>query len=82
MLSSQKILKKNKDAILNIEFVDDKENKRADLNINDRLSTIDQNERIFSKNINDFIKKGNNFIELRPRTRLDVVELSVKLEDR
>ena len=77
-----KINKNDKDAILKIEFVDDKENKRADLNINDRLSTIDQNERLFSKNINDFIKKGNNFIELRPRTRLDVVELSVKLEDR
>ena len=72
----------DKDAILRIEFVEDEENKRADLNINDRLSTIDQDERIFSKNLNDFIKEGNNFVELRPRTRLDVVELSVNLEDK
>jgi len=71
----------DKDAILRIEFVDDEENKRADLNINNRLSTIDQEEKFFTKNLNDFIKEGNNFIEIRPRTLINVVELRVDLED-
>ena len=52
------------------------------LNINDRLSSIDDDERIFTKNLNDFLEEGNNFVELRPRTKLDVVELKVELEER
>jgi len=71
----------DKNAILTIEFVDDDENKRADLNINDRLSSIDDDDRTFTKNLNDFLEEGNNFIELRPRTRLEVVELRVELEE-
>ncbi|MBI2208102.1 hypothetical protein HYU50_01255 [Candidatus Woesearchaeota archaeon] len=72
----------DKDAILRLEFVDDKENKMADININDHFITLDDDERIFTKNVNEFIKEGNNFIEIRPRTRLDIVELSIKLEER
>jgi len=72
----------DKDFILTIEFVDDESNKRADLNINDRLSSIDETDRIFTKNLNDYIEEGNNFIELRPRTKLDVVELKITSEER
>jgi hypothetical protein len=71
----------DENAVLTIEFVDDENNKRADLNINDRISTIDDDERIFIKNLNDFLEEGNNFIELRPRTKLDVVEIRVELEE-
>ena len=71
----------DKDAILRLEFVDDEENKRADININDHFITLDDDERVFTRNINDIIEEGNNFIEIRPRTRLDIVELSIKLED-
>ena len=75
------------DVILSIEFVEGERNKRADLNINDRLSTIDTEDRIFTKTLNDdddpdFIEEGNNFIEIRPRTRLDIVEIRVEVEDR
>jgi len=73
---------KKKEVILTVEFVNGERNKRADLNINDRLSTIDQEERIFTKNLNSFIEEGNNFVELRPRTRMDVVEIKVVLQDR
>jgi len=72
----------NRNAILKMEFVDGKENKRADININDRFITLDDNERIFTKNVNDYINKGNNFIEIRPRTRLDIVELSIEFEEK
>src|SRR3989344_8317272 len=71
----------DKDAILRLEFVDDKENKMADININDHFITLDDDEKVFTRNINDIIEEGNNFIEIRPRTRLDIVELSIKLED-
>ena len=72
----------DKNAILRLEFVDDEENKMADININDHFITLDDDERVFTKNVNDFIEEGNNFIEIRPRTRLDIVELSIKLEER
>ena len=75
------------DVILSIEFVEGERNKSADLNINDRLSTIDTEDRVFTKTLNDnddpdFIEEGNNFIEIRPRTRLDIVEIRVEVEDR
>ena len=75
------------DVILSIEFVEGEMNKRADLNINDRLSTIDTEDRIFTKTLNDdddtdYVEEGNNFIEIRPRTRLDIVEIRVEVEDR
>jgi len=69
------------DVILTIEFVDDKRTKRANLNINDRFIIIDEDEKFFTKNLNDFVEEGNNFIELEPRTRLDIVEIRVELED-
>ena len=70
-----------------MEFVDNERNKRADLNINDRLSTIDQEKKIFTKTLNDkkdpdFIEEGNNFIEIRPRTMLDIVELRVDIKEK
>jgi len=72
---------RDKDAILRLEFVDDEETKRADINVNNHFITLDDDERIFTKNINDFIKEGNNFVEIRPRTRLDLVEIRIDLED-
>ena len=74
------------DVVLTIEFVDDKKNKRADLNINNRFITIDQEDRSYAKTLNDnddpdYIKEGNNFIEIRPRTMLDVVEIRVEIKE-
>ena len=73
---------RDKNAILTIEFVNDDENKRADINVNDRFITLDDEDRVFTKNVNDYLEEGNNFIEVRPRTRLDIVELKIELEDR
>lgn len=76
-----KIRNESKDAILTIEFVDDRENKRADLNINDHLISFDQNDKIFSRNIRNDIRKGNNFIQIRPRTVIDIVEIKVEVQE-
>jgi len=72
------------DIILTIEFTDDERNKRADLNINDRGLSIDQEKRFYTKTLNDdddpdFIEEGNNFIEIEPRTRLDIIEIRVDI---
>jgi len=80
------IKNRKKDAILTIEFVDDNANKKADLNINNRLSAIDQEKSIFTKTLNDkkdpdYVEEGNNFVEIRPRTRLNIVELRVELKN-
>jgi hypothetical protein len=74
------------DVVLTVEFTDDKENKRADLDINDRLTRIDDDERTFTKILNDgtdldFVKEGNNFIEIEPRNRLDILEIKVEIRD-
>ena len=75
------IEKENKDITLTIEFVNGDEEKRADININDHLLSLDQEDKFYSKNIKDKIREGNNFIEIRPRTELEIVEIRVEVED-
>jgi len=70
------------DAILEIIFVDDDEEKIADLNINDHLRRFDlEEESSFSLNIDSFIEEGNNFVEIRPKTVLRIVQIEVRLEE-
>ncbi len=69
------------DSFVRIEFVDDKDTKRLDLNINDHLVRIDQEKKEYSKNIDDWIEEGNNFIKITPKTTLDIVEVKVELEE-
>ena len=74
------------DVILTIEFADDKRLKRADLRINDKARSIDDEEQVYTLTLNDdddpdFIEEGNNLIEIVPITRLDIVEIRVELED-
>jgi hypothetical protein len=71
------------DVVLTIEFVDDK-NKRANLYVNNKGITLDTEDKEFKITLNDdddpyMIEEGNNFIEIEPRTRLDVVELRVEV---
>ncbi len=75
------IVNDDKDINITIEFVDDDENKRADLNINRHLTTIDQEEPFYNKNINNWVERDNNYIEIRPKTTLNIVDLKVALYD-
>jgi len=77
-IPAQIIIKKD---LIPYLYPSDDDLKRADININDRFITLDDDERTFSKDITDYIKEGNNFIEIRPRTKLDIVELTIELED-
>ena len=69
-----------------MKLVGDKKNKRADINVNDIAPTLtlDQEESEYEEELNDnnnlgYIKEGNNFIEIRPRTMLDIVEIIVEI---
>lgn len=75
------VIDDNKNVNITIEFVDDGKNKRADLNINRHRTTIDDDDPIYSRNIDNWVERGNNYIEIRPRTTLDIVDLKVALYD-
>ncbi len=68
------------DVKLTLEFVNDKKDKIMNLNINNRMIYVDTDEAYYYKNIDDYAKKGNNFIKIEPLSILDVVELKVELE--
>jgi len=71
------------DSFVRIEFVDDEETKRLDLNINDHLVRIDQDKKTYEKNIDDWIEEDNNFIKITPiKTTLDIVDVKIELEEK
>ncbi len=63
--------------VLTMEFPDDVEQKKAELYINGHLRGLDTKQRIFTLGINPFIQPGNNVVEIKPKTTLDVVNLKV-----
>jgi len=68
------------DSVLSIEFVDDKEDKEMNLNINNRMISIDIDEPKYYKNIDSYVKEGNNFIKIEPLSILDIIEIKVEIE--
>ncbi len=68
------------DTKLTLEFVDDKKDKEMNLNINNRMISIDTEEAKYYKNIDNYVKEGNNFIKIEPLSMLDIVELKIELE--
>jgi len=69
------------DAVFSIEFIDDKKDKEMNININNRMIYVDTDEVDYYKNIDDYVKEGNNFIKIEPLSMLDIVELKVELEE-
>lgn len=65
--------------VLSMEFPDDVEKKRAELFINGHQRGIDTRDRIFTLGLNPFVQRGNNVIEIKPRTPLDIVNLRVTI---
>ena len=67
---------------LAIRFVDDKERKVADVEINNQKTRIDTKSANYSKNIDSFLVAGTNFLRLVPETTLNIIELKLKLDCR
>ena len=74
------ITNNEKDATLTLKFVDNQENKKATLNVNGHLTEIDQINPEYSRNIDNWVEPGNNYVEIKPKVDLHVVELTVELE--
>ena len=66
--------------ILDVRFVDDGSQKAAIMNVNGRLDTIDQRLPSFSRDISSILQPGNNYIEIVPRTELNIVTVEVRVE--
>ena len=62
---------------LSLEFSNDVDMKRADVFINGHARSISTSENSVALPITPFVARGNNVVELRPRTTLDVVNLRV-----
>ncbi|MBI2658771.1 hypothetical protein HYX05_01555 [Candidatus Woesearchaeota archaeon] len=69
----------NADTMLTIKFVDDNKQKRAKLDVNGHIETIETDKTTFSKNINNRISEGNNYVRLEPLEDMEVVELKIEL---
>ena len=69
----------NKDVQLTAKFVDDGRQKRARLDVNGHVETVDTNKLIFTEKINSKISEGNNYIRLDPIDDVSIVELRIEL---
>ncbi|MEK6886866.1 MAG: hypothetical protein AABW88_03465 [Nanoarchaeota archaeon] len=58
----------------------DKDRKQGELNVNGQLSSIDVENSTFTKNINLYAEEGQNYIQIKPKTIMNIVDLTVKLE--
>ena len=68
------------DLILHIEFVDDQKTKQAQININGRYDIIDQKEAEYEREINKYIREGNNYLEIKPLSELDIARVEIRVE--
>jgi hypothetical protein len=69
----------NVSAFVKIRFVDDSESKQFDLSVNGHLTRVDQKKSFFEKRVSSWIEDGNNYIEIRPKSVLNIVNLRVEL---
>ncbi len=66
--------------MLRITFVDDKEDKRAELNVNGKLDFIDQTKATYERDLGSYAVEGNNYLELTPKSTLNIAKLEVVIE--
>ena len=63
-------------------FVDDEEKHEAQLNINGYLTSFDTRKHFVEKDISDFVRDNNNYIQLLPRSDMSLVEVRITLKER
>lgn len=63
-----------------MEFVDDGEKKQAQLNVNGKFDAINQIDPEYEKDITTLVREGNNYVEIKPFTELNIVKLTIKAE--
>lgn len=72
------------DADINVTilFPNSVDRKKGVILINDYMTEVDTYDAFFSRNIDPFVRKNNNAIEIRPKTdKLDITELKIVLAE-
>ncbi|MDP7323402.1 MAG: hypothetical protein QF632_01420, partial [Candidatus Woesearchaeota archaeon] len=72
-------LSEDLDAWLVINFVDDREDKEAEINVNGHVTILDQREREYRRKINSWIERENNYVGITPLSTLYIVDIQVDL---
>lgn len=83
-LFSDVVLDKFKKITLELNFIDDKENKEAEVNVNGRLKTINQKTAKFRWELSkekELLQAGRNYIEITPKTTLNIIEARIVVEE-
>jgi len=75
-----KAIRNGKKALLKITFVNDKTEKYAELRFNDQTSVIRQDGSSFQKDVSKQLQVGQNYIQISPKTTLQVVKVEVVLQ--
>ena len=69
------------EAILKIEFgFNQDEKKRAVVNINNNEFSFNTDDEKFERLVTKFIRKGNNFIEIKPENEFEIESLEIRIE--
>ncbi|MEK6857557.1 MAG: hypothetical protein AABX39_03140 [Nanoarchaeota archaeon] len=83
-LYSDVVLDRFKKIIFEVRFVDDRETKEAEVNVNGRFKTIDQKTNKFAWELSkeaDVLQAGRNYLEITPKSPLNIVEVRIFVED-
>mgnify|MGYP001562690517 FL=1 len=77
-----KKIQEGDEAILKIDFATSEENKKATINLNDKQFSFNTKDNKFERFVTGFIKKGNNFIEIKPDNEFEVLNLEIRIENK
>lgn len=67
------------DVNLTLLFIDDDEEKLLDINVNGRMTRVDQEEPVYNRRLNSWIEEGRNYIKLIPKkNKVDIVNILIK----
>ena len=76
----EEALKTDYDVTLKITFVN-RDDKKADVNINGHIVRLDTDKLEWTYKINDYVRSDTNSIEIIPKSTMDIANLEVKLEN-
>jgi hypothetical protein len=71
----------DKSAWLQLKFVDDEENKEAEISINGHRTQVDQTRQTYTRRIDHWVKSGNNYVTIKPKSLLKIVSLDIYTGD-
>lgn len=78
----EKIEADEADINVTILFPNSVDRKKGIILINDYMTEVDTYDAYYSRNIDPFVRKNNNAIEIRPKTdKLDITELKIVLAE-